>query len=212
MLRLKSLLIGYHAAAPILRQIDARLGPDRLVALIGRNGSGKSTLIRTMSRLLPPLAGSVEGPDAAIVLTAMPDLRHTTARQMVAYGRLPYTGFWGRLHDADLSAADHAIDLIGINNLSSRLFCDLSDGEKQKVMIARALTQDTPILLLDEPSAFLDYPSRIQLFELLLHLAHHERKSILISTHEVDLAQRYADELWMISDGALQTGISPDRS
>lgn len=208
-MKLNALSIGYHNSAPILKDIDAELMQGQLVALIGRNGSGKSTLLRTIARLQPALSGTVEGETPAIVLTSTPDLRNTTVRQIVAYGRLRFTGFFGRLHKGDLDSADQAIARLGIEALSERMFCDLSDGEKQKVMIARALTQETPTLLLDEPSAFLDYPSRQQLMQQLQALAHCDNRAIMVSTHDLELAQQFADQLWMIRDGKLTTGIRP---
>lgn len=208
-MQLSSVTIGYHHSAPILKDIDAELLEGQFVALIGRNGSGKSTLLRTMARLLEPLSGTIEGPRPAIVLTAMPELRHTTAVEMVAYGRIPFTGFFGRLHDEDYAAAARAIATLGIDDLSTRLFCDLSDGERQKVMIARALAQDSPVMLLDEPAAFLDYPSRVMLMQQLASLAHDSHKAILVSTHEIELAQRHADQLWIIQDRRLRTDVQP---
>lgn len=208
-MQLQSLSIGYNSSAPILSGIDAELIVGQFVALIGRNGAGKSTLLRTLAGLQPPLTGRITGATTAIVLTHTPTLRLTTARQMVAYGRLPYTGFFGRLHDQDYQAADNALATLGITHLAARLFSELSDGEKQKVMIARALAQDTPTLLLDEPAAFLDYPSRLQLMQQLQSLAHDQQKSILLSTHDVELACQYADQLWLIRQGTLQTSIKP---
>lgn len=202
-MKLSNLTIGYKNSAPIIKDIDAELLNGQFVALIGRNGSGKSTLLRTIAGLLAPLSGNIEGSRPAIVLTTAPELHHTSVRQMVTYGRLSHTGFFGKFRDDDLRAADQAIKTIGIEHLSAQLFSDLSDGEKQKVMIARALAQETSTLLLDEPSAFLDYPSRLQLFEKLQHLAHEENKAILISTHEIELVQRYTDQLWIVRDGKL---------
>lgn len=208
-MKLCALSIGYSNSAPILNAIDAELLKGELVALIGRNGTGKSTLLRTMARLLPPLSGNIIGATPAIVLSTTPDLRNTTVRQMVAYGRLPYTGFFGRLHERDIQVANEAMSAIGIEALADRLFCGLSDGEKQKVMIARALAQDTSTMLLDEPSAFLDYPSRLQLMEQLQNLAHNQQKAILLSTHDLELAQRFADRIWLIRQGELLTDIIP---
>ena len=194
---------------PILQGIDMELPSSQLVALVGRNGSGKSTLLRTMAGLQPPLTGCITGERPAIVLTTTPDLQHTTVRQMAAYGRLPYTGFLGKLHPSDYELADQALATLGISQMSQQLFCQLSDGERQKVMIARALTQGATTLLLDEPSAFLDYPSRLQLMELLRNLAHTQGKSILISTHDLELAQKYADLFWLIRDHQLISQKSP---
>lgn len=210
MMRLVQASIGYHQSMPILQGIDMELPSSQLVALVGRNGSGKSTLLRTMAGLQPLLAGSIIGERPAIVLTATPDLQHTTVRQMAAYGRLPYTGFLGKLHPSDYEQADLALATLGIGHMAQQLFCQLSDGERQKVMIARALTQGATTLLLDEPSAFLDYPSRLQLMELLRDLAHTQGKSILISTHDLELTQKYADQFWLIRDRHLFTSSATD--
>ena len=137
------------------------------------------------------------------MLTQAPDLPNTTLRELVAYGRLPYASWLGKLRPADLQAADAAMEQLGITPLADRKINQLSDGERQKGMIARALAQGTEYLLLDEPSAFLDYESKQELMSLLAHLAHEEHKSILLSTHDLELAHRYADILWQIKEGKL---------
>ena len=201
MLRLSNLNIGYSDSAPIVSSIDAELSDGCFCCLLGRNGTGKSTLLRTIAGLQRPLTGTIERPDSiGIVLTGIPNLLNTKVREMVAYGRLAHTGIWGRLHDEDYAMADEAIRLVGIQDITDRLLSTLSDGEKQKTMIARAIAQQSPLLLLDEPSAFLDYPSRRELMHLLQDLAHIHRKTILLSTHDVELAAASADVLWIIND------------
>lgn len=201
MLRLSNLNIGYNNSAPVVSSIDAELSDGCFCCLLGRNGTGKSTLLRTIAGLQRPLTGTIERPDSiGIVLTGIPNLLNTKVREMVAYGRLAHTGIWGRLHDEDYAMADEAIRLVGIQDIADRLLSTLSDGEKQKTMIARAIAQQSPLLLLDEPSAFLDYPSRRELMHLLLDLAHIHRKTILLSTHDVELAAASADVLWIIND------------
>ena len=201
MLRLSNLNIGYNDSAPVVSSIDAELSDGCFCCLLGRNGTGKSTLLRTIAGLQHPLTGTIERPDSTgIVLTAIPNLLNTKVREMVAYGRLAHTGIWGRLHDEDYAMADEAIRLVGIQDIADRLLSTLSDGEKQKTMIARAIAQQSPLLLLDEPSAFLDYPSRRELMHLLQDLAHIHRKTILLSTHDVELAAASADVLWIIND------------
>ena len=201
MLRLNNLNIGYNDSAPVVSSIDAELSDGCFCCLLGRNGTGKSTLLRTIAGLQHPLTGTIERPDSiGIVLTAIPNLLNTKVREMVAYGRLAHTGIWGRLHNEDYAMADEAIRLVGIEDISDRLLSTLSDGEKQKTMIARAIAQQSPLLLLDEPSAFLDYPSRRELMHLLQDLAHIHRKTILLSTHDVELAASSADVLWIIND------------
>lgn len=206
MLSLKQLSIGYKNSAPVVSSMDAELSVGTFCCLLGRNGTGKSTLLRTIAHLQPPLAGTLVCPDhVAIVLTQMPDLQNTTVKEMVAYGRLAGTDWLGHLHETDFAAAEEALQLVGIKPLSERLFCTLSDGERQKTMIARAIAQESPLLLLDEPSAFLDYPSRRELMSLLQQLAHKQGKTILLSTHDVELASESADLLWIIRDRHLYT-------
>jgi len=210
---LQSLTTGYDH--PVCGPVTASLTPGEFVCLVGRNGSGKSTLLRTLAGLLPPLGGEIRIGDRllqqmspqelahhlSVVLTHLPDLRHTTARQIAASGRLPYTDLVGHLGSSDYEAADQALLSIGIQSLADRLFHTLSDGEKQKVMLARALAQGTSYLLLDEPSAFLDYPSRKDLFSLLASLAHNGGKAVLLSTHDLEQAVSAADRIWYLHNG-----------
>ena len=205
---LKNLTIGYSGSAPIVSAIEAELCHGQFVCLLGRNGSGKSTLLRTLAGLQPPLSGQIittphPTPHSSLLTPHCPDLQHTTVRELVAYGRLPYTGILGQLSPADKEAAEEAIRLVGIQHLADHYIHMLSDGERQKTLIARSLAQGTPILLLDEPSAFLDYPSRRQLMELLVDLSHHHSKAILLSTHDVELTAQYADQLWIIQEHQL---------
>ena len=206
-MHLERLSIGYKSSAPIVTSIDAELLPATFTCLIGRNGTGKSTLLLTLAGQLTPLHGHIiynkEEQHPALVLPKMPELTNTTVRELVAYGRLPYTGLFGKLNISDYEAADAAIERLGINSIASKYTHQISDGERQKALIARGLAQGSSILLLDEPSAFLDYPSRRQLMEQLQLLAHSEGKIILLSTHDVELATNYADKLWLIQDQKL---------
>lgn len=201
-MHLEQLSIGYKSSAPIVTSIDAELLPATFTCLLGRNGTGKSTLLMTLAGQLTPLHGHIiynnKEPLPALVLPKMPELTNTTVRELVAYGRLPYTGLFGRLNASDYEAADVAIERLGITTLAGKLTHQISDGELQKALIARGLAQGSNTLLLDEPGAFLDYPSRRQLMEQLQHLAHTEDKTILLSTHDVELATNYADRLWLI--------------
>lgn len=210
-MKLKGLTIGYNNSAPIVSSIDAELYHGQFCCLLGRNGSGKSTLLKTIAGIQPPLSGSLETPSkVAIVLTHVPELKNTTVRDMVAYGRLGTTGLLGRLKEIDYIAADKAIEQVGISSLSNRQLNSLSDGEKQKTMIARAIAQEAPLLLLDEPSAFLDYPSRRELMLLLQNLAHEQQQEILLSTHDVELAAEFTDCLWVITDNKLEIKTPQD--
>lgn len=214
-MKLENLSIGYKQA--VVSGINTELMPGQFVCLIGRNGTGKSTLLKTLSRLQQPISGRVQIEGKALtdfssaelaktiglVLTQMPDLANTTLRELVAYGRLPYSSWLGALKEEDWAEADRAIEQLGIAHLSGRKICDLSDGERQKGMIARTLAQGTQYLLLDEPSAFLDYESKQELMTLLIRLAHDNHKGVLLSTHDLELAHRHADLLWKIQDGHL---------
>ncbi|MBR3513510.1 MAG: ABC transporter ATP-binding protein [Bacteroidaceae bacterium] len=204
-----------HATHVVASDINATLPQGQLTCLLGPNGAGKSTLLRTLAAFQPPLAGEIllEGRPLAsyttqelatrigIVLTERPNIQGMTVAELVAMGRSPYTGFWGQLHDDDLAQVEEAIRLVGIEKLRRRNVNTLSDGERQKVMIAKTLAQQTPIILLDEPTAFLDYPSKVEVLLLLRRLAHQMNKTIFLSTHDLELALQTADNLWLLAAG-----------
>ena len=218
-MKLKSLSIGYrsrHATHVVASGINATLEPGKLTCLLGSNGAGKSTLLRTLAAFQPPLGGSIElhgkplsdytpvelATQIGVVLTERLDIREMRVRDLVAMGRSPYTGFWGRLTSTDITAIDEAVSLVGIGNLAHRMVHTLSDGERQKAMIAKALAQQTPVILLDEPTAFLDFPSKAETMLLLARLAHGMHKTIFLSTHDLDMALQTADELWLMGSQA----------
>lgn len=222
-LRLDRLAVGYGTGRhrhTVGSNLSAALPPASLTCLIGVNGAGKSTLLRTLSGLLPPLSGRIEimGESIAsltvrqmsmrlsVVLTARPDTGHLTAEETVAAGRMPYTPLSGRLSEADQRLVEEAMRLTGTAHLRRRALASLSDGERQRVMIAKSLAQDTPLILLDEPTAFLDFPGKIGTLRLLQSLAHDRGKTILLSTHDLELAFRLADRLWLLTPHGLQTG------
>ncbi|MFZ2636850.1 MAG: ABC transporter ATP-binding protein [Rectinemataceae bacterium] len=191
--------------------ISFDIASGSLTALVGPNGSGKSTLLRTLLGMQDALAGhvSLDGDDpkrmgaeerslrAACVFTEKVDSGYFTVFDIVAFGRYPYTDARNRLGPEDLAKVEGALDAVGLRPFAGRRFAELSDGEKQKAQIARAVAQDTGILVFDEPTAFLDAPSRIEVFHLVAKLAHDEGKAVVLCTHEVDLALRFADELWV---------------
>ena len=201
-------------------RLNASLPPASLTALIGSNGAGKSTLLRTLSGFLPPLEGVVrwkDFPDArpsqqqlarllAIVLTARIESDFLSAREVVESGRAPYTPFDGRLSQHDHDVVNVALHLTESDHLASRRLHQLSDGERQRVMIAKALAQETPVILLDEPTAFLDFAGKIKTMRLLQSLAHDKGKTILISTHDLEPAFHIADRLWLLSPTAITEG------
>jgi iron complex transport system ATP-binding protein len=192
--------------------LEVRAG--QLICLLGPNGAGKSTLLRTLAGLHAPLEGSVESNRAdirqltptqrartvSLVLTERVGTHQLTVYSLVALGRYPYSGWMGGLDEKDRTAIEWAIEAAGIQALRDRKLSTLSDGESQKVMLARALAQDTPVLMLDEPTAHLDLPSRIRLMRLLHQLAHQTNKGILLSTHELELALQVADEVWLLQN------------
>ena len=199
---LNALSIGYENK---IVQADMNLSfrQGELVCLLGPNGCGKSTLLRTLAGLQSPLAGSYSMPDTALVLTRAEGLADATVHDVVALGRYPYTSFLGGLTERDQHIISESLTAAGIDGVGERLFSSLSDGERARVLIAKALAQQTPVILLDEPTAHLDLPNRIHLFRLLIRLAHDEGKTILIATHELDLAMRFSDRILLMAKSAV---------
>lgn len=226
-LAVNSLTTGYKTRNNLKRvscNLSARVPPGRLTCLLGPNGAGKSTLLKTMAGFLNPLAGTVlvgETPlqeippgklaaTVGVVLTDRPDLPNTTVGQLAALGRSPHTGFWGRLSHVDSQAVGKALELAGISHLAERPLNSLSDGERQKAMIAKVLAQDTPIVLLDEPTAFLDYPSKIEIMRILRSLARGWGKTVFLSTHDLEIALQVADNLWLLDSRLGLSDGSPE--
>lgn len=217
-INLSQLSVGYSLSHPVISDINLELRSGQLACLIGENGIGKSTLLKTLTGFLPKLKGSLLlgnrdiesfsqrelARQVSIVLTQKPDVQNLTIEEIIGLGRSPYTGFFGRLRAEDRKVVDDAIATMGIEKLRGRMIQTLSDGERQKVMIAKALSQETPIILLDEPTAFLDFPSKAETFQSLQRMAHERDKLILLSTHDLELAVRFADSLLEVKKGALQ--------
>ena len=213
---LNDLSIGYRnkqGTRVVAEHLTANIHQGCLTCLLGENGVGKSTLLKTLSAFQPPLGGSIciQGRELGqyterelartigIVLTEKPDVQQMTAMELVEMGRAPYTGFWGRLNDDDRRACEEAMALIGIGHLKNRMIETLSDGERQKVMIAKTLAQQTPIIYLDEPTAFLDYPSKVDMLLLLSRISREAQKTVFLSTHDLELALQVADEIWLMT-------------
>lgn len=198
-IKIEGLAVGYgkHIVA---ENLDAELHEGDMVCLIGNNGVGKSTLLRTLAGFQNCCGGIMTVSDkVGVVLTEKPDVQHLTVEEIVGMGRSSHTGFFGTLKAADKVAVERALKVTGIANFVKRNFAELSDGEKQKVMIAKTLAQETPIIIFDEPTAFLDYPSKIELMCLLQRLAHEEGKSVLFSTHDIEMALQYVDMVWFLN-------------
>ena len=227
MLQLTHLSTG-HGRRCTGQGLSGRLPASTLAALLGVNGCGKSTLLRTLSGLLQPFSRGGEATDEApvrlcgrpladyaprelartvsIVLTERPLAEGLTVEDVVQMGRIPYSRLLSQRSAEDGRHVHRALELTGTAHLARRALTSLSDGERQRVFVAKALAQDTPVILLDEPSAFLDFPSKIQLFRLLRRLAHEEGKAILMSTHDVEPALQLADQLWLLSRDELCCG------
>ena len=221
---LTGLSIGYHIKGGnkiVADGIDVSLRGGELTCLIGSNGAGKSTLLKTLAGFLPKLAGNIfiNGKEisaytqkemsrlVSVVLTSRPDGMNMTVEEVVALGRTPYTGFWGTLSDEDKRIVNESMNRVGISSLAKRTASTLSDGERQKMMIAKALAQQTQVIFLDEPTAFLDYPSKVDTMLLLSRLSHDMGKTIFMSTHDLELALQTADTLWLMAgDGKVDTG------
>ena len=224
---LKDFVIGYNTRAGqrrVTAPLSVKLPEGRLICLVGRNGVGKSTLLRSLSGLQPPLSGDVllGGSSIAsyshkalarlvsVVTTRDVPVPSMTSWEVVALGRSPYTQFWGQLSPADKEIVDRSIDITGISPLASRRVGSLSDGERQKVMIAKAIAQETPVILLDEPTAFLDYPSKVSTLSLLSRLAREMGRTILVSTHDVEHALRLSDEVLLLQKEGLYKVLRRD--
>ena len=216
MLSTKDLSVGYrngNRVNEVLEHLNLWLYAGELVCLLGANGIGKSTLLRTISGIQPVLKGVIEikGRELAayssrelskligIVYTDRTLAGALTVEELVSLGRQPYTGFFGRLDSDDRKIVKEAIGAVGMSYKSHDYIATLSDGERQKAMIARALAQETPIIILDEPTAFLDVASRIEIMQLLRQLAQSQQKAILLSTHDVGLSLPLTDRLWLVT-------------
>jgi iron complex transport system ATP-binding protein len=224
-LKTHQLTIGYiptrKSPHVVASGLDLSLASGELVCLLGPNGIGKSTLMRTISGTQGGLGGQVSlsgipiddlpakerARKIGIVLTERIDVGHLSSYALVSLGRFPYTDWTGNTDDEDHRIVTEAIHAVGAPELANRPVSELSDGERQKIMIARVLAQETDIILLDEPTAFLDLPRRVEIVALLRKLAHESDKAILLSTHDLDLAVRNADRIWLMTAGHVETGI-----
>ena len=219
-----NLTVGYGKTA-VVSNLNLTLRRGELVCLLGPNGAGKSTLMRTLCSMQKPLAGEVTLEGASIhsmsprdlarklsvVLTERVTIGVLTAYELVSLGRYPYTNWTGHLTERDHQIVQESIEAVDAKDLATRNVSELSDGERQKVMLARALAQEPEMMVLDEITAFLDLPRRVDIMRILRRLAHTCNRAILLSTHDLELALRTADRLWLLpKGGALQTGVPED--
>jgi len=227
-LNITNLTIGYASGTRkniVASGLNAQINKGELICLLGSNGAGKSTLMRTICRFQPSFEGEITlmGKSignmgekeisrlVSVVLTDRIVVPNATIGELVAYGRSPYTGIMGKITANDKKIIDKAIEQCGIAHKKNALLSSVSDGERQKAFIAKALAQDTPLILLDEPTAFLDLPARIEIIQLLRRITSQSGKSVLLSTHDLDLALQMADRLWLLHpEGPLTTGSPED--
>lgn len=229
LLQSQDLAVGYklsnQKAIELHKHISVQLHRGEFACLLGPNGAGKSTLIKTLSGFIPELSGKVlvNGKElgdykrnemarvVSVVLTERLQIPNMTVFELVALGRTPYTDFFGSLSKKDKELVKQAIEDVGLHGFANRQLICMSDGERQKAMIAKALVQDTPLIILDEPTAFLDLPSKIEIVQLLKKLAREKNRGILLSTHDLDLALQLADKIWLLAQGRkLESGIPED--
>jgi iron complex transport system ATP-binding protein len=228
-LETRGLSVGYvgprQSRLAIASGIDLRLHAGELVCLLGPNGAGKSTLLRTLAAMQEPLGGEVllAGKNVraisktelarqlSVVLTERVAVGLLTAYEIVALGRSPYTNWSGALSDRDHAVVAESIRAVDAESLAHRYVSELSDGERQKVMLARALAQEPQLMILDEITAFLDLPRRVEIIRILRDLAHHRQRAILLSTHDLELALSTADRIWLMPKGeAIAAGTPED--
>lgn len=228
LINLENLDIGYVKPASklltLLCDITLTVRTGEIIGLLGRNGSGKSTLLRTIAGLHHPLKGKVLINEQTVhelsgivrakligyVSTEQINADHISVSELVTLGRFPYTNWIGTLSDDDKKIINNALNMTGIYELRDKMINKLSDGERQKTMIARALAQNTAIIVLDEPTAFLDLPNRYHILRLLNELAHIHQKTIIYSTHDLNIALNESDKLWLINNGKILEGAPED--
>lgn len=220
------LSVGYDGRA-IVENINLDEAAGTMVGLIGANGAGKSTLLRTLVGAQKAVSGDVVyagnkplsamtvreiARTVAIVYTDRANAGGLTARQVVSLGRYPHLSFLGIMRSDDKRAVDQALEAVGIQDMAHRYLSQMSDGERQKVMIARALAQDTPVVILDEPTTFLDVRSRLETFHLLDTLARQRGKLVIVSSHDISSTLKVADRLWLIGADRTFTALDTARA
>ncbi|MBN2682371.1 MAG: ABC transporter ATP-binding protein [Bacteroidales bacterium] len=223
-LEIKNLAIGYKETGILADGINLTLKKGELTGLIGLNGIGKSTFLKTLLKLNNPLEGQVlfEGKNIKLLdsnrvalLCSYVSTEHIRVSEMIVYelvaiGRYPYTGWNGKLSGKDKSIVEEALWQVGLEKLMNRKIMQLSDGERQRASIARALAQDTPIIILDEPTAFLDIKNRYEIIHLLKRLCLEKEKAILFSSHDLGNLMQVADKLWIINNSSISEGAPED--
>jgi len=226
LLNVIDLAVGYdRKQLPIHENINVSVAEGEFVCMLGPNGAGKSTLIKTLSGFIKPLHGEIwlgsskieniaehnRAKKISVVLTDKLQIQNLTVFELVSLGRTPYTGFFGKLTENDRELVCQAIKEVGLAGFTHYCLERMSDGERQKAMIAKALVQETPLIILDEPTAFLDLPAKIEIMQLLRQLSCDSNRSIILSTHDLDMALQTADKIWLLDQGKkLRQGFPED--
>lgn len=223
MLEIQNLHIGYGHKV-IQKNLNLTANDGELICLLGKNGCGKSTLLRTVAGLQKSLDGNIllhnknleklsvqeRATLLSLVLTDVFDVENLTVHDLVAMGRFPYTDWSGLLNFEDEAIVSEVLQQVNMTHKAQNYVHEISDGEKQRAIIAKALAQDTPLVLLDEPTSFLDLPNRIEIMQLLKQLSAKTKKTFILSTHELDLALQMADKIWLMNDNGVEVGIPED--
>lgn len=215
-LRAEKLSVGYGKTI-VVDDINFEIIPGKITTLIGPNGSGKTTILKTLLRQIEPLMGCIYLSDSsvknmknqdiarlmAMVTTKRPHTDMMTCRDVVSTGRYPYTGHLGILSDNDNAEVDKAMDFMQVNDIADRDFLAVSDGQKQRIMLARAICQNPKVLILDEPTSFLDIKFKLDILKSIYKLSRNENVSVIMSLHELDLARGISDEIICVEDGRI---------
>lgn len=217
MIEFKNLSVGFNNKA-VLSNLEGQIPEGKLIALMGINGVGKSCFLKTMTTINPPISGEfkIDGKNVsdfsnlemarimAVVLTDKIQADFLKVEELIRLGRSPHTNFWGGLSENDNQTLDDVVKLLKIESIYDRYFSDLSDGQKQKVLLARALVQGPRYLFLDEPTTYLDIPSKIELMKILKIISHEKKMGVFFSTHDLNLVEDAVDEIWLIdAEGVL---------
>lgn len=222
LLEIENLSVGYRT--PIVQNLNAKINQGEFVGLVGRNGSGKSTLLKTILGLQPNLDGSIQffGEDIqnwsvqkrakniAVVFSRLTHAPSISVYEMIALGRLPYQTGFSKLTKEDNQKIEEALELVGITSLASKMTKNLSDGQLQMAMIARALVQDTPLIVMDEPTSHLDIENQFKIFELIVNLSKQTKKTFLVASHQIELLLQNSTQLWWIDQGSFYAGFPED--
>ncbi len=225
-LEVKDLAVGYGSKQDALHQnVSFQVQRGEFICLLGPNGAGKSTLIKTLSGFLKPVDGAVfyggyslknlseakRAKMVSVVLTERISVPNLTVFELVSLGRTPYTGFFGKLTEEDVTKVNHAIEVVGLHDYLYKHLDRMSDGERQKAMIAKALVQETPFIILDEPTAFLDLPAKLEIMQLLARLSRDNNRGIFLSTHDLEMALQIADKICLLAKGrSMKIGMPED--